>query len=116
MNAFLGALCDDHAASNDASALASAWAAAWATAKQSWPDVDVPEEAVASAVVSRLPPGKTAFEGLATLRVSELYLVCGCLRGQRDALQAFEQTYRSQLEAAARRGGASQPEDIVQHL
>jgi len=53
---------------------------------------------------------------LALLRVPELYLVCGCLRGQRDALQEFERTYRSQLEAAARRGGATQPEEIVQHL
>lgn len=100
---------------SDAPALAAAWQAAFAAAQTTWPGVEVPEDALVAAVVARLPSGPP-LAGLAKLRLSDLYLVCGCLRGQRDALQAFERTYRSVLAAAARRTGTDQPEEVVQNL
>lgn len=97
-------------------ALASAWATSWTSARAAWPGVAVPEDAFAAWVAERLPAELAPIDGLARLRAGALYLACGCLRGQRDALQAFERVYGGELLAAARRGGSRQPDEIVQRL
>ncbi len=96
-----------------ATALAAAWAAAWGAARAAWPDIDVDEAWFAAAIARRLPPDLDPIAGLASLRVPDLYLACACVRGQADALRAFESSFGAQLEAAARRGGASAPDEVV---
>ncbi len=116
MNGFVQVLTDSQRTRTDTAALERAWSDAFVAACTAWPDVEVLEAAVAAFVATRLPDDKEPLVGLAMLRVPELYLVCGCLRGQRDALAAFERTYGAELMAAARRGGAAQADEIVQHL
>ena len=100
----------------DAAALARAWAQAWSQAREGWPAVALDEGLFAAWVADRLPPEHDALAGLGVLRVADLYLACACVRGQSDALRAFADSFGAQLEAAARRGGASQPDEVVARL
>jgi RNA polymerase sigma-70 factor (ECF subfamily) len=97
-------------------ALAQVWDRACCDARQTWPDIEVSEAEFAEWVARRLPPEQDPVAGLASLRITDLYLAYGCVRGQTDALRAFERNFGPQLEAAARRGGAKQPEEVVARL
>lgn len=110
------ALAGNLGSSSDQGALAEAWRRAWAAATEAWPTVHIPEDAVAAWVAERMPREREPVEELARLHVADLYLACGCIRGHRDALQAFERAFGSDLVAAARSGGATVPDEVVQHL
>lgn len=110
------ALADALALAGPAAALDEAWAAAWTSARAAWPDVAVDEAWFAAVIARRLPADVEPLAGLAGLRVPDLYLACACVRGQADALRAFERSFGDQLAAAARRGGATAPDEVVARL
>jgi RNA polymerase sigma-70 factor, ECF subfamily len=61
-------------------------------AAAAWPAIRLPREAflrhVATAVIRRNPPDRLVH--LASLRLADLYLACGCLAGDGEALRALE--------------------------
>ncbi len=117
MNPLADALSEHQRRAADPRSLADSWRATWEAATEAWPEVAVPPQAFAALLVSRLPPGDgDPLASIEALRTSELYLVCGCLRGQHDALREFERRYGHELAAAARGVGSRQPEEVVQRL
>jgi RNA polymerase sigma-70 factor len=71
-------------------------------ARAAWPHVHLPEEAFAAYVLARAAGGQ-----LAGLSVSELYLACGCVRGDRDALSSFDRDYLGKIPAQLARAGTT---------
>ena len=65
--------------------------AAWTAARQAWPTVSVPRSEFAAYVAVRLPADEAPEAVLARLRIADLYLACGCARGDRAAISLFEQ-------------------------
>jgi RNA polymerase sigma-70 factor (ECF subfamily) len=86
-----------------------------AMARQAWPDVGVAPESFLEWLVGRLPTGEAGAEGL---RVSELYLVFACARGDAAALRSFEQHYmpESDVSLMRLRLSASQRDELRQLL
>jgi RNA polymerase sigma-70 factor (ECF subfamily) len=61
--------------------------------RRAWPDVDLPSEAFVAHVAERLPDDGDARDALAAIRADDLYLACGCTRGDAHALAAFEKHF-----------------------
>ncbi len=90
-------------------------------AREAWPGVDVPVEAVVDLVATRLAssgeaPAASLQERLAQMQVADLYLACGCARGDAAALRAFEQRYFTAVAPALARMGASGLVDEVKQI
>ena len=79
----------------DVDALESLLQAKLHEARAAWPGVEVDAEVWAAAVGDRLAPGVGVLEAIRRIEGRDLYLVLGCVRGQRAALAAFD----GQLEA-----------------
>ncbi|HSA20158.1 MAG TPA: transcriptional regulator [Myxococcota bacterium] len=94
------------------------WAERWSEARRAWPELRLPEEHFADFVAERLASPDCPDEELASLRLSDLYLACGCLRHDPAALSALEQRVFPRVEAAVRRLGSSTvaPQDVSQRL
>lgn len=71
--------------------------AALTRAQAAWPGLKLSDSEFVAFLVARLTPSE-----LATARVEDLYLACGCARGDATALAAFE-AYLSEVDAAHRR-------------
>jgi RNA polymerase sigma-70 factor (ECF subfamily) len=70
-------------------------------ARRVWPQVDIPSAQFSAFLGERVPAATP--DGVAALRVEELYLTCGCLSRSTAALKAFEESYRPALMSAADR-------------
>src|SRR4051812_24952863 len=68
-------------------------------AAAAWPEFVVPTDELVLFLAPRLPAEDSDLK-LEQLHVTELYLVCGCLRGDGPALAAFERQYLSQVDRA----------------
>lgn len=66
--------------------------AEWAAARAAWPGVEVPREVFERHVAAR-----------SRTHAVDLYLACGCLRGDRAALEAFETRVLPEIASAVRR-------------
>ncbi|MFH1810402.1 MAG: sigma-70 family RNA polymerase sigma factor [Pseudomonadota bacterium] len=76
-------------------------------ARQAWPDLKVADDVFVQTLhhaASALVEDQSGSLGAAMrqLHVEDLYLACGCLAGDRQALEQFEQLYMSDLERALR--------------
>lgn len=76
-------------------------ATAIAAARGPWPEVRVPDADFAAYVAERLRGAD-----LGALRLSDLYLACGCARGEAAAVGAFERSVLSRLPGVLGRAGA----------
>lgn len=90
----------------------------WDAARTRWPGVEVAEEAFLAYVEARVPQEDRTPESMTAVHGEELYLACGCAKGQPAAIAAFEQTYFSKVDAALARirGLGDQAEDVKQAL
>lgn len=70
-----------------------ALAAAIETARAAFPEVVIPSEEFAAYLAERADPAHAPIPAVEAMNVAELYLACGCGRGSREALAAFEATY-----------------------
>ena len=60
-----------------------------------WPGIRIPQEEFERYVRERIPEGKSSSD----VKMSDLYLACGCARGDPKALDAFE-AYLSEVDGA----------------
>src|ERR1700735_4971368 len=82
---------------------------------EAWPGVDVADADFVAYVEERWPPpsAETSDDDLSRLRWSDLYLACGCARGDHSAIVAFEAAFGRDIDAAVRRvAGSSSAEDV----
>lgn len=84
--------------------------------RAAWPDIQLDEALFLQFVALRIPAGAPLADALEALRVADLYLACGCLRGDPAAVRSFQQTLYPTIAAALRRMDASFPyvEDVQQ--
>jgi RNA polymerase sigma-70 factor len=61
-----------------------------ADARQTWPTIAIEPERFVAFLAERVPAGEDACDALAAMYGSDLYLVCGLIAGDRQALQAFD--------------------------
>lgn len=80
-----------------------------AEAARAWPGVVVPAAEARRWVEERA--GDAAPESLA---VDDLYLCCACVRGDRRALEHFEQAYLSELDVVLERYGSGVADEAIQ--
>lgn len=78
---------------SDRDAVDARIAAALADAAEQWPGVELDAARFAGAVAARLPEGVPVLEGLATLRLADLYLATACADGLPSALVAFDRAF-----------------------
>jgi RNA polymerase sigma-70 factor (ECF subfamily) len=74
----------------DEAALARELVALHARAQAAWPGVRVAVEDFAAFVGARAATDLAPLPALAQLQADDLYLACGCARGQADAIAAFD--------------------------
>jgi len=84
----------------DSAALADALRARWATACAMWPTLAVPPAQFGTFLAERITAEADPAATLDTLAVEELYLTCGCARGDAEALRLFEAHYFPKARAA----------------
>lgn len=70
-----------------------------ARATEAWPELDIPPSEFLQFLAQRLKTADSLTK-LEELQAAELYLVCGCLRGDGRALSAFERQYLTPLDRA----------------
>ncbi len=93
------------AAKVDADALCDVLEELWSAAQGRWPGVSIDAATWVAALAERLPPETPIVEGVRALESSDLYLVLGCVQGQRKALDGFRSVLES-LRPALMRAGA----------
>jgi RNA polymerase sigma-70 factor (ECF subfamily) len=69
-----------------------------AGAQRDWPGLRVPADAFAAYVAERIPADTSPLEAIGQLHLSDLYLACGCARGDAKALAAFDAHCLGQLD------------------
>lgn len=81
-------------------------------------DVGVAPDEWVDALAARLGTYRDALEGLSAIRAADVLLVCGCLRGDRVALDRFDAMLRGEVRAAAAttRSAADQADSVLQDL
>jgi RNA polymerase sigma-70 factor len=89
--------------------------------QEQWPVVQFPAELFIKHLAERLPDvsPETALEPLlAELSLGELYLACGCLHGNRSAIELFDRNYLAKLPAHLRNPNQSEAliEDVCQQV
>jgi RNA polymerase sigma-70 factor (ECF subfamily) len=82
-----------------------------------WPALPIAQDEFVAYVRERLPADGAA-EALRALHAADLYLACGCARGEPWALAELEREHLSQVMAFIARSRADAPlaEEIKQHL
>jgi len=83
----------------------------WDEAEVRWPGVVVAPDEIAGFLVERLTPDCDVLAELRRLHTSDLFLACGCARGDHGALAAFEQAFMPQVPQYLARGNA--PADFI---
>jgi len=74
-----------------------------ANAHDEWPDIAVPADEFLGYLAERLPGAGELVAELRGVRASDLYLACGCARGDSRAIAAFERRYLAVVEGALAR-------------
>ncbi len=91
----------------------------WRAAQAVWPEVGVTAEELAAFVRDRLGDASApAAHPDRAARLADLFLACGCARGDEAALAAFERTYFGEVDRIVRRyrGPAAPAPDEVRQL
>jgi RNA polymerase sigma-70 factor, ECF subfamily len=93
-------------------------AAAFVAAKSAWPTITLTADVFLPFLAERIPDKLAPVEGLASLAVSDLYLACACLEGDREAYAQLEKRFFGPVSAhLARRGAyAAQIDEVLQLL
>lgn len=100
---FLGAPPTAH----DVDALDAAYARALAAARAELPDVSLDDATFVRHLAPRLEGADDLAGALDALRVTDLFVACACLAGDRHALAAFEERCLRPADAALRKRGIS---------
>jgi RNA polymerase sigma-70 factor, ECF subfamily len=89
-----------------------------AEGQKAWPRLTVEPTAFAAFVAEKVAEGPLEHEALAQLRAADLYLACACTAGDGKALQALEDRYFGEVEAALTKvkDGLAMADDIRQIL
>jgi RNA polymerase sigma-70 factor, ECF subfamily len=66
-------------------------------AARDWPEVRIPAGDFASYLAERADVSLPPLQALANLCLSDLYLACGCVRGDRQAIARFDSDYLARL-------------------
>ena len=82
--------------------LSFALQSAIAEGRAAWPDVNIPGDAFASYVAAR-----SDGSDVARLHLVNLYLACGCSRGDPRAITAFDRVFLAPVEGIVRGGGVA---------
>ena len=90
--------------------------AAWTAATRAWPTVSVPRSEFAAYLAARLPTDEAPEAAFARLRIADLYLACGCARGDRAAIALFEQHILGEANAYLRRSDPAVADEVIQGL
>ncbi len=90
----------------DADALGDVLEGLWSAAQDRWPGVSIDAGSWVAALAERLPPEGPIVEAIRALESSDLYLVLGCVKGQRKALDGFRLVLES-LRPVLLRAGAT---------
>jgi RNA polymerase sigma-70 factor (ECF subfamily) len=72
-------------------------------ARAIWPELHVTEEEFLAHLASRIPRGQPAAEALGAIHGADLYLACGCGKGDRKALREFDRRLLADVPAALSR-------------
>jgi len=87
------------------------------TGRGAWPELVLSATVFLTAVAKVLPDNRTLAEGLASLKVDELFLAAACSAGDPEAIAAFRASYLSGLRAAvAKSAPESAVDDVVQQV
>jgi RNA polymerase sigma-70 factor (ECF subfamily) len=88
----------------------------WADARARWSALEVSAADFASHMAARMPDPLPAQRWLEFLQPQDLYLACGCARGDAEAMAALEAEYGGLLSAIARRYSSARDdaEDLAQ--
>jgi RNA polymerase sigma-70 factor, ECF subfamily len=89
---------------------------AWTAARQAWPTVSVPRSELAAYVAARLPADEAPEVGVTRLRITDLYLACGCARGERAAITLFEQHVLGEAYVYLKRSDPAIADEVLQRL
>lgn len=98
----------------DTSALDAALAALVHRCRETWPNLFLDPGVFVAYLGERLSEDGTALEALDRLRGPELYLCCGCARGERAAIEALESHYGAHIDAVLAKLGRHGTEDLAQ--
>lgn len=110
-------LIDRTGAAGDPEAIAALLAAAAAETAARWPGLAAREDVIAEALVARVEGEPDLAAALARLALPDVFLVAGCLDGDRAALAAFERLVRAETErAVAKLPHGPAAEDVVQEM
>lgn len=106
------------AAGGEPAALESALASVVQGVRERWPDLPIPAQEFVGYIAERLPSDGDPLAALRALHVGDLYLACGCARGEAWALAAFERDQLSQVDLfiAKAHPGAGFAEEVKQQL
>ena len=77
-------------------------------ARAAWPSLPPDDVDFAKFLGARVPADVAAADALATLKLEDLYLAWGCLRGEPAALQAFDRAMAEPIRVALSRLDASE--------
>src|SRR5215472_5573258 len=88
----------------DASAeLEHALATAMASAREAMPKVSIPDDAFCEYLAARLDFGQDAVDAIQKAKTSDLYLACGCTRGDHHAISEFDRRFLRTVDASLAR-------------
>ena len=96
--------------------LESALLEAITEARSVWPEVEIPDAAYLAYLGERAGEGADQLSTVRKLRASDLFLACGCVRGDEVAHAAFSRLLNKAAVAALRRQGATDAaiDEIIQ--
>ena len=77
--------------------LEAALADSCAGARRAWSAIRIEDADFCAYLGERAPADATAIEALGKLRSDELFLCCGCARGNREALRAFDERFLARV-------------------
>ena len=75
-------------------------------ARAAFPEIANAGDLLARALAERIDPDEPVESALAALRGTDLWLACGCARGDPASLRVFDQRYLSKVPALIRRADA----------
>jgi RNA polymerase sigma-70 factor, ECF subfamily len=91
------------AATSPKGQLRVALATAARSAAAAWPEVHIPSEHFVGYLAERADSAFAPLEAIARLSLADLFLACGCARGDGAAIEAFVATYGPKLRAVIAR-------------
>ncbi len=119
MGAFLGQLpLPRRTAYEGLTELAQLLAKLLVQASAAWPTLSIPQSEFLAFIAERLPPGIRPRDAIGGLHVGDLYLSCGCVRGERRALECFEQEFADEIDrgVSSMAGDPIRAEDFKQEV